>query len=84
MGAKRKVTATLSDLRRLCTDLYPTLDGFEDGAFKNAIAGMEAGSLICDVTPGDMAGGKLETSMALPLWKAPSSICLMVEKLEKK
>jgi multisite-specific tRNA:(cytosine-C5)-methyltransferase len=84
MGPRRKTTGTLKDLRRLCTDLYPTLDVFDDGEFKDAAKTFEAGSLICDFLPGEDAGGKLEQTITLPLWKAPNSICLMVEKMEKK
>lgn len=84
MGPARKMTGDLKALRRLCTDLYPTMEAFEDGDFKNAIKDMENGSLICEFLPGNQAGGKLDTSIILPLWRAPNSVCLMVEKMEKK
>jgi multisite-specific tRNA:(cytosine-C5)-methyltransferase len=84
MGPARKMTGDLTALRKLCTDLYPTMEAFEDGDFKSAVKTMENGSLICEFLPGNQAGGKLETSIVLPLWRAPNSVCLMVEKMEKK
>lgn len=84
MGPGRKITGDLKALRKLCSDLYPTIDSFEAGDFKNAVKDVENGSLICDFLPGNDAGGKLETAITLPLWRAPNSVCLMVEKMEKK
>ena len=84
MGPSRKMQGDLKSLRKLCTELYPTLEGFEDGDFREAVKNAENGSLLCDFMPGEDAGGKLETAITLPLWRAPNSICLMVEKMEKK
>lgn len=84
MGPGRKMQGTLKSLRRLCSELYPTLDGFEDPEFTETVKNMDNGSLLCDFLPGDEAGGKLETAITLPLWRAPNSICLMVEKMEKR
>jgi len=60
------------------------MEAFDDGDFKTAVKAMENGSLLCEFLPGSEAGGNLETSITLPLWRAPNSICLMVEKMEKK
>lgn len=83
MGPARKTEGDLKALRRLCTDLYPTFEGFDED-FKTAVKSLDNGSLICDFKPGHEAGGHLDSTITLPLWKAPNSICLMVEKMEKR
>ena len=85
MGPRRKTTASLKTLRKLVETQYPGTDKFEDDAeFSEAVKALDNGSFICEFQPGEEAGGRLENSITLPLWKAPVSLCLMVEKMEKR
>lgn len=85
MGPRRKTTASLKTLRKLVEAQYPGTDKFEDDPeFFEAVKALDNGSFICEFQPGEEAGGRLENSITLPLWKAPVSLCLMVEKMEKR
>lgn len=85
MGPRRKTTASLKTLRKLVETQYPGTDKFEDDVeFSEAVKALDNGSFICEFQPGEESGGRLENSITLPLWKAPVSLCLMVEKMEKR
>ncbi|CAD6578685.1 MAG: hypothetical protein CYPHOPRED_000654 [Cyphobasidiales sp. Tagirdzhanova-0007] len=84
IGSRRRIKTTLKALRGMLADQYPPIESFEEYQFKEDIKALENGSCICEILAGEEAGGKLQTSIILPLWKAPISLCLMVEKLEKR
>lgn len=84
MGPKRKITANLAVLKRMVEEQYAGIDSFKDETFEKQIRELENGSCICTIEAGEIAEGKLESSIDVPIWRAPVSVCLMVEKMEKR
>lgn len=84
MSPKRKIRANLATLKRMIEEQYAGIDSFGDEQFVKDVRALGNGSAICTIEAGDMAGGKLESSIDVPIWRAPVSICLMVEKMEKR
>ena len=71
-------------------DFRKQIDALEPGScICEFTAGEEAGGRSVErrymiKSAALMPASRLESSIQVPLWKAPNSLCLMVEKLEKK
>jgi hypothetical protein len=57
MGKRRKVSCTLGDLKALLLDQYPAIEKFGKG-FQEQVRDLENGSAICEIQPGEEAGGR--------------------------
>lgn len=84
MSPRRKVTADLATLKRMIEEQYASISSFGETQFAKDVQELENGSCICTIQAGEMAGGKLENSIEVPIWRAPVSLCLMIEKMDKR
>jgi len=74
--------ATLDELRIFLSEMYPPIDRFSGDA-KAWMLKADLGNVIVKFAAGEQAGGSLPLPMILPVWKAKSSMSLLVDKREK-
>lgn len=81
---ERVVKATVAELFTFLENMYPPIDSFT-GDFKAQLESAELGNMLVRFEAGEHApsGGKLTLPMDLPVWKAKSSMSLLIDKREK-
>ncbi|ORX46233.1 multisite-specific tRNA:(cytosine-C(5))-methyltransferase [Piromyces finnis] len=86
LSEKRIINATLEDLRVLLEEDYPHINGFTENT-KSALEGLDQGSFVLRFIPSESDNNDnclIRTKLELPVWKARSSVNLLMKKAEKK
>lgn len=81
--AKKILHASISDFAFMISNHYPKLSDVPEGEFRSALEKEDIGSHLVDVAPGTYQDQKLERTICVPIWRAPASMNLMLERQEK-
>ncbi|ORY27062.1 S-adenosyl-L-methionine-dependent methyltransferase [Naematelia encephala] len=74
--------ATLAELKVFIEEQYPPVTKFSEDA-QTWLTDAKLGNLVVRFSPGDDAGGHLSLPLLLPVWKAKTSLSLLIDKREK-
>ncbi|MCO5589742.1 hypothetical protein L7F22_043710 [Adiantum nelumboides] len=80
---KKILHASISDFAFMVSNHYPKLSDVPEGEFRTALENEDIGSHLVDVAPGTYQDQKLERTICVPIWRAPASMNLMLERQEK-
>lgn len=81
---ERKILrATISDFAFMISNHYPKLSDVPTGEFRSMLESVDIGSHLVDISPGTYQDQKLERTLCVPIWRAPASMNLMLERQEK-
>lgn len=83
MPKDRIMTVSLSELRDLLRLMFPRLEDVEPSELRARIDALPVGSHLLHLQPASENGAVLEHELFLPLWRAPASVNIMLEKAEK-
>ncbi|PWN36360.1 S-adenosyl-L-methionine-dependent methyltransferase [Meira miltonrushii] len=81
--AKKILHASISDFAFMISNHYPKLSDVPEGDFRTALQNEDIGSHLVDIAPGTYQDQKLERTICVPIWRAPASMNLMLERQEK-
>ncbi|KAK4686597.1 hypothetical protein P7C73_g3530, partial [Tremellales sp. Uapishka_1] len=76
------VKAGLKELRTLLEEQYPPVENFEPET-RTLLSEARFGNMIIKFEGEDCAGGHLAMPLYLPVWKAKTSMSLLIDKREK-
>jgi multisite-specific tRNA:(cytosine-C5)-methyltransferase len=77
------ISGTVEDFSFLTSNHYPKLGDIPQGQFRTAVEALDTGSHLVDIRPGTFGEHKLERVLCVPIWRAPASLNLMLERQEK-
>lgn len=77
------IPATLADLAFMLSEYYPFVESLPDGEFKERVCGPRLGSFVMAVQPSEHDGVTLKEGMNVCLWRAATSINLMMDKTDR-
>lgn len=77
------VAAQLSDLAYLLSEYYPFVDSMPPGSFSAKMKEAKIGSYIMAVQPGSHGDAEIHQTLHLPVWRAWTSINVMLDKAER-
>lgn len=83
MPRDRIIPASLAELRDLLKLMFPKIDDVEPPELRARIKALPIGSHLLHLQPALEPGALLEHEIYLPLWRAPASVNIMIEKAEK-
>ncbi|CEH15942.1 related to ncl1-trna (cytosine-5-)-methyltransferase probable orotate phosphoribosyl transferase [Ceraceosorus bombacis] len=72
-----------SELAFMLANHYPTITSLPDSSFFQDLKQRKLGSFFADFAPSEHEGGKIETVLSYPIWRAPASVNLMLDKQER-
>ncbi|PWN42549.1 S-adenosyl-L-methionine-dependent methyltransferase [Ceraceosorus guamensis] len=72
-----------SELAFMLANHYPTITSLPDSPFFQDLKQRKLGSFFADFAPSEHEGGKIETVLSYPIWRAPASVNLMLDKQER-
>jgi hypothetical protein len=78
-GSKRRLTGTLEDVLLMLREHHPFTEKFSP-VVQDGVKGSGDGSYLFIADPGE--AGALRQTLYLPVWKSPTNISLLLDKLE--
>lgn len=83
LALENTLTATLGEMSFLLSHYYPFFEAIPAGKFKDQVMAKKSGSYVLAVQPSTHNGSELKDTIYVPLWKAATSINMMLDKTER-